>query len=103
MPDRVVAAGVNQRDCRSRSQTFVPLLLLRSTKQHKLRGPFFCNSFDQLDISLFPPLFELPSASCSGVEADDRTEKVHAKFLQMCLTTREFLIRQLQDIPVRAP
>src|SRR5688500_20341844 len=79
MTNRVVAARVNQRDGRTRLQALVPFELSWSAEQDELRACAAIQSSDQLEVALFPPLFQGPSSPRAGIEPDDRAVRVHAQ------------------------
>src|SRR5689334_21815236 len=81
----------------------MPFALFRASEQYKLRGMALCQALDQLEVTFFPPLLELPPVSGAGVEADHRTREIDAQPLQMHAATRTLLFVQFEHVTVRRP
>ena len=77
VPNRIVAACIDQRHARARCQSFMPFAFLWSAKKHKLCGPCFRNKLYQL----LAPLLQLPTTPSPGIKTDDGTRKIDTETL----------------------
>src|SRR5881396_2422971 len=81
VPNRIVAACIDQRHAGARCQPLMPLALLWSAKKHKLCGSCFRDTFNQLEISVFAPLLRFPTTPSPGIKTDIGTRKIDAETL----------------------
>src|SRR6185503_67121 len=101
MPNRVVAAGIEQRHFRPTLQSIVAFLLRRSAEQQELNVRFASrDTGDQLEVSVLTPLLQRPSSTGAGVEADDRPPRIEADRSQVLFGALAFAGVELQHVAV---
>src|SRR5260370_42176443 len=97
MPHWIVAAAVDQGNSRARLEPPMAFRLLWSAEKHKLYGVSRLKALDQLEVTFFAPLFELPPVPCACIQSDDRARKIDAQLLQMHSAARALFFAQFQD------
>src|SRR5437868_1041896 len=100
VPDRIAAAGVEDRDRRSPLQALVALLLGRPAEQHQLHVALPAEARHELDVAVLAPLFERPALAGAGVETDDRPLQVEAERGEMLSRARLLVSLELQHVTV---